>query len=150
VEELSRTTAQATHIWAEARKRSDFAHYRPMLEKLVRLVQEKADRLGWDACRYDALLNEFEPGARTADIATLFATLGPAQSRSGGTGDGSFRASAGGLVEGRLSHYRPAWALIGRWPKPSEFDFKAGRIDTTAHPFCTEMGPYRHATHHTV
>ena len=80
VEELSRTTAQATHVWAEARKRSDFAHYQPMLEKLVRLVQEKADRLGWEACRYDALLDEYEPGAKTADLAEMFAKLGPAQS----------------------------------------------------------------------
>jgi carboxypeptidase Taq len=51
VEELSRTTSEATHVWAEARRRSDFAHYRPMLEKLVTLTRQKADLLGWKACR---------------------------------------------------------------------------------------------------
>jgi len=140
VEELSRTTAQATHIWAEARKRSDFSHYQPMLEKIVRLVQEKADRLGWEDCRYDALLDEFEPGARTADISALFATLGPAQS-----------ALVGPATE--ISRRQPEDLLAGDYPIAAQqafnrevseafgFDFKAGRIDTTAHPFCTELGP---------
>jgi carboxypeptidase Taq len=141
VEELSRTTAQATHIWAEARKRSDFAHYQPMLEKLVRLVQEKADRLGWEGCRYDALLDEYEPGARTADIATLFATLGPAQS-----------ALVGPATE--VSARQPEDLLKGDYPIEAQqafnkevaeafgFDFDGGRIDTTNHPFCTDLGPY--------
>jgi len=111
-----------------------------MLEKLVRLVQEKADRLGWEDCRYDALLDEYEPGARTADISALFATLGPAQS-----------ALVGPATE--ISKRQPEDLLAGDYPVPAQqafnrevaealgFDFTAGRIDTTAHPFCTELGP---------
>ncbi len=140
VEELSRTTAQATHVWAEARKKSDFALYQPMLEKLVRMVQEKADRLGWQACRYDARLDEYEPGARTADLVTLFEMLGPAQS-----------ALVGPATE--ISARQPENLLAGDYPIPAQqafnrevaaafgFDFDAGRIDTTNHPFCTELGP---------
>ena len=140
VEELSRTTAQATHVWAEARKRSDFAHYLPMLEKLVRLVKEKADRLGWEACRYDALLEEYEPGARTADLTVLFDRLGPEVS-----------ALVGPATE--VSARQPADLLAGDYPVAAQqafnrevaeafgFDFSAGRIDATAHPFCTELGP---------
>ncbi len=140
VEELSRTTAQATHVWAEARKRSDFAHYQPMLEKLVRMVQEKADRLGWQACRYDALLDEYEPGAKTADLVELFAMLGPAQS-----------ALVGPATE--VSARQPENLLAGGYPIAAQmafnrevaeafgFDFTAGRIDTTTHPFCTDLGP---------
>src|SRR6185503_18934640 len=128
VEELSRTTAQATHIWAEARKRSDFSHYQPMLEKLVRLVREKADRLGWEACRYDALLDEYEPGARTADIAAMFAHLGPEVS-----------AMVGPATE--ISARQPADLLDADYPITAQqafnrevaeafgFDFAAGRID---------------------
>ncbi len=141
VEELSRTTAQATHVWAEARKRSDFSHYQPMLEKLVRLVQEKADRIGWEACRYDALLDEYEPGARTADLVTLFSTLGPAQS-----------ALVGPAAE--VSARQPEDLLKAEYPIAAQqafnrevaeafgFDFKSGRIDTTSHPFCSGMGPH--------
>lgn len=140
VEELTRTTAQATHVWAEARRRSDFAHYQPMLEKLVRLVQEKADRLGWSACRYDALLDEYEPGARTEDIAALFARLGPEVS-----------ALVGPAAE--IAARQPADLLAGDYPVAAQqafnrevaeafgFDFQAGRIDTTTHPFCTGLGP---------
>lgn len=140
VEELTRTTAQATHVWAEARKKSDFAHYRPMLEKIVKLVREKADRLSWKDCRYDALLDEYEPGARTADIAAVFAKLGPAQS-----------ALVGPAAE--ISARQPADLLDADYPVAAQqafnrevaevfgFDFAGGRIDTTAHPFCTELGP---------
>lgn len=140
VEELSRTTAQATHVWAEARKRSDFAHYQPMLEKLVRLVQEKADRIGWTACRYDALLDEYEPGARTADIAALFDKLGPEVS-----------ALVGPAAE--IAARQPEDLLAGDYPISAQqafnreiaeaigFDFSGGRIDTTTHPFCTGLGP---------
>lgn len=140
VEELAKTTAQATHIWAEARKRSEFSYYQPMLEKLVRMVREKADRLGWVACRYDALLDEFEPGARTADIAAMFAQLGPEVS-----------AMVGPATE--ISARQPADLLDADYPIVAQqafnrevaeafgFDFSAGRIDTTAHPFCTELGP---------
>jgi carboxypeptidase Taq len=140
VEELSRTTAQATHVWAEARKKSDFGHYQPMLEKIVRLVREKADRLGWKDCRYDALLDEYEPGARTADIAAMFDKLGPAVS-----------AMVGPATE--VSARQPADLLAGDFPVAAQqafnrevaeafgFDFTGGRIDTTAHPFCTELGP---------
>jgi carboxypeptidase Taq len=140
VEELARTTARATHVWAEARKRSDFAHYQPMLDTIVRLVREKADRLGWTGCRYDALLDEFEPGAKTSEIADLFAALGPAQS-----------ALVGPATE--IASRQPADLLAGDYPVAAQqafnreiaeafgFDFASGRIDTTAHPFCTELGP---------
>ncbi len=140
VEELSRTTAQATHIWAEARKRSDFAYYQPMLEKLVRLVQEKADRLGWEACRYDALLDEFEPGARTADLVTLFATLGPAQSALVGPATEVSARQSEDLLKGEYP-IAAQQAFNKEVAEAFGFDFKAGRIDTTAHPFCTDLGP---------
>jgi carboxypeptidase Taq len=140
VEELSRTTSEATHVWAEARRRSDFAHYRPMLEKLVTLTRQKADLLGWEACRYDALLDEYEPGARTADISALFAELAP-----------QIAALVGPATE--VSARIPADLLTGHYPIAAQqafnrevaeafgFDFFAGRIDTTTHPFCTSLGP---------
>lgn len=140
VEDLSRTTAQATHVWAEARKRSDFVHYRPMLEKIVKLVREKADLLGWQACRYDALLDDYEPGARTAEIAAVFAKLGPAQAALvGPASEVAERTPADSLageypIEAQMAFNREVAEALG-------FDFESGRIDTTAHPFCTELGP---------
>ena len=140
VEEFSLTTSAGMHAWAAARKASDFAAFQPVLEKLVRLCQEKADHLGWTSCRYDALMDIYEPGARSADIGALFADLGP-----------RIAAMIGPAVEKAKS--QPADLLAGHYPIAAQqafnrevaeaigFDFEAGRIDTTTHPFCTGLGP---------
>lgn len=140
VEEFSRTTSQGMHVWAAARKASDFDAFRPVLEKLVRLCQEKADHFGWTTCRYDALMDIYEPGARSAEISTLFAWLGPQLSALIGPATEKARAQPEDLLAG---HY-PAAAQQAFNREVAEavgFDFESGRIDTTTHPFCTGLGP---------
>src|SRR5262249_36552524 len=65
VEELARTTTQAQGVWQEARKNNDFATFRPWLEKIVALKRQQAAAIGYDETPYDALLDEYEPGATT-------------------------------------------------------------------------------------
>jgi len=140
VEEWSRTTSLAQHVWAEARQKSDFSLFQPHLEKLVGLARRKADAWGWQECRYDALLDEHEPGARSADLAAVLAELGP-----------QISVLVGPAVEKALRF--PRDLLAGHYPVAAQqafnrevaeavgFDFTAGRIDTTTHPFCTGLGP---------
>ena len=140
VEEFSLTTSQGMHVWAEARKTSDFAAFRPVLEKLVRLCQEKADHYGWSTCRYDALMGIYEPGARSEEIGQLFARLGPEVSAL----IGPAREKAQALPENLLAGHYPVAAQQAFNREVAEaigFDFTAGRIDTTTHPFCTGLGP---------
>src|SRR5262245_62013319 len=66
VEELARVCTAAQAVWREARKASDFSLFRPHLEKIVGLLREKADAIGHQGNRYDALLDEYEPGATSA------------------------------------------------------------------------------------
>ena len=140
VEELSRTASLAHNEWIEARRKSDFAHFRPHLERVIELTRRKADHWGWSDCRYDALLDEFEPGARTADIAELFETLapkitgliGPATERSSRCPDDLLAGNYPADAQDRFN--REVAEAIG-------FDFKAGRIDTAVHPFCSNLGP---------
>src|SRR5262245_45769844 len=75
VEELARVTTRAQQVWRDARKAGDFALFRPHLEAIVRLLRDKADAIGYQGVRYDALLDEFEPGATAAEITALFAAL---------------------------------------------------------------------------
>lgn len=140
VEEFSLTTSQGMHAWAAARKASDFPSFRPVLEKLVRLCQEKADHLGWTTCRYDALMDMYEPGARSADIAALFSKIGPEVSALIGPAMEAAKSTPEGLLAG---HYPLAaqQAFNREVAEAVAFDFEAGRIDTTTHPFCTGLGP---------
>ena len=49
-------------------KADDFAVFRPSLEMIVALKREEAQAVGYKGVPYDALLDEYEPGADTAEI----------------------------------------------------------------------------------
>src|SRR5207244_11246339 len=65
VEELARTAVLGQQVWQEARKKNDFAAFRPILEKTYHLKRQEADALGYEECRYDALLDDYDPNERT-------------------------------------------------------------------------------------
>src|SRR6516164_2070699 len=68
VEELARVTTRAQQVWQEARAADNFAAFLPWLEQVVRLLRQKAEAIGYQTAPYDALLDEYEPGATVAEI----------------------------------------------------------------------------------
>ena len=56
----------------EARGKSDFSIFAPALEDLLDIARQKADLWGYDGEPYDALLEEYERGSSTAEVAALF------------------------------------------------------------------------------
>jgi carboxypeptidase Taq len=140
VEELARVTTRAQQVWQEARAANDFAAFEPWLGKVVRLKREEAAALGHGGVPYDALLDEYEPGATTADVTRTFAAL---------------RGELTPLVVAiRASGRQPRREVLERdYPVDRQevfgqaaaaaigFDFDAGRLDVTTHPFCSGMGP---------
>src|SRR5437868_2762505 len=75
VEEFNRATTLARDAWADARRRNEFARFLPHLETVLTLSRRMADHWGYTTCRYDALLEGHERGARAADLKKLFAEL---------------------------------------------------------------------------
>jgi carboxypeptidase Taq len=141
VEELARTSVIGQRVWVEARRENDFDLLRPSLERLVQLKRDEADALGYTDTPYDALLDEFEPQASTRQIAAVFAALARdlaplvwAITASVRRPDLTvlFRSYA---IETQQNFALEAARRIG-------FDFDRGRLDTTAHPFCTHLGPH--------
>jgi carboxypeptidase Taq len=59
----------------EARAKDDFSIFARDLERVVELVREKARLTAGDGPLYDALLDDFEPGATTAEIDPLLDEL---------------------------------------------------------------------------
>ncbi len=140
VEELARTTSLSREAWMEARRESNFAGFAPWLEKILALVREQAEAWGYNTCAYDGLLEGYEPGARVAELNPVFAdlqkALTPLLPR--------LQKITGVVDPARLEGNYPIagqQALNWRVAAAMGFDFEAGRIDTTVHPFCTEMGP---------
>ncbi len=136
----STATSLAKHAWATARENSDFPSFAPHLETLLGIAREKADLWGYSGEPYDALLEGYERATSTAAVAALFDTITPA-----------LRDTAARAVE--KSAARPVSLPLGSYPIAAQqslnariaeaigFDFQAGRIDTTTHPFCTTLGP---------
>jgi carboxypeptidase Taq len=140
VEELARVTTQAQGAWQEAKQRSDFALFRPWLEKIVALKRQEAAAVGYKDSPYDALLDEYEPGAKAAEITKLFADLAAelvplvAAVTASGKHPNRDILRRDYPVERQEVFGQAAAAALG-------FDFDAGRLDTTVHPFCSTPGP---------
>ena len=77
VEELQRVTTEATVVWRDARKKSDFSLFRPHLEKIVGLQRKVADKLGYEKHPYNALMDQFEEGFTVRDADAVYARLIP-------------------------------------------------------------------------
>ena len=56
-------------------KQNDFPKFLPYLEKMISLKQQQAEALGYDEHPYDALLDDFEPDARTSHVAVVLNSL---------------------------------------------------------------------------
>ncbi len=140
VEELARTTSVAQGEWVLARRASDFARFRPWLETILGLKRQEAQCVGFETSAYDALLDDYEPGATERDLSSLFeglrAELVPLVAsivESGGRPDPSLLRGDYPIDRQRIFGETVA-AAVG-------FDFARGRLDTTAHPFCSGIGP---------
>ncbi len=75
--ELARVTSRAQGVWAEARGNEDVAAFLPILGQVVDLRRQEAAALASDGNLYDALLNDYEPGATGVEISELFGRMRP-------------------------------------------------------------------------
>lgn len=134
--ELARTTSLAHRVWAQARADEDVAAFLPMLEKVVALRKEEAAAVAGNADPYDALLDDYEPGATGASLAAMFDALRP-----------RLVALRGAILD------RPApAALSGEFDEAAQlaisellaqaFGYRVanGRIDKAVHPFSSGSG----------
>ena len=141
VEELTHTTSLAQHVWAEARGNNDYPSFRPYLEKIYRLKREQAAAVGFAEAPYDALLDDFEPGEVTSQVAAALAGLRTALVPLVAEIAASGRRPDLSILKRRYPVATQEWfgraaaARIG-------FDFRRGRLDTTVHPFCSSLGPH--------
>lgn len=138
--EESELTAHAKHAWVEARKNSDFSSFAPHLEKLLSISRRKADLWGYADEPYDALLHTYERGTRTREVAALFAKLKPELTEIARAAVERGRRIKPNLLRGSYPVAKQQ-QLNAEIAASIGFDFNAGRIDTTAHPFCTTLGP---------
>ncbi len=137
-EALARLSAQSQGIWAKARKAGDFKEFAPTLAKMIDLKREEAAaRQTGNASLYDALMDDYEPGMASGDMADLLAKL-----RVGLT-DLRSRIAASGRPEIKLhGDFNEALQMefARTLPQMFNYDWDAGRMDIAVHPFCSGNG----------
>lgn len=137
VEALSRACSACEMLWREARAKADYLMVLPHLEEVLRLTIEvgtaKAARFGTSV--YDAMLDQFEPAGRAADIDPVF---------------DEYAAFLPEFLDNVLAQQAREPAVLrppGPFPVERQrelglrlmqilgFDFHHGRLDVTLHPF---------------
>lgn len=132
---------RSEQLWRELRPKGDWAGFLPAFEGVVATAREeaalRADALG--LAPYDAMMEQYDPGNREADITPVFADLKRFLK--------DFVPQALARQEERLAR-RPLKPLQGPFPIDRQkalglammeavgFDFEHGRLDVSHHPFC--------------
>jgi carboxypeptidase Taq len=137
--DMTRAASVAQQAWIVAREESDFVGFAPYLERNLDLMRRYIDCFDDVECPYDPLLDDFEPGARTADVARLFDEL---------------KAELRPLIATVAEHSdRVDDSLLhGSFPVPRQrelvtwlldlmgFDPAGWRLDDAVHPFAAGFG----------
>jgi len=131
-------TTQAQSVWAKAREEDDFASFAPWLLRVIQMKREFAEYWGYDEHPYDAMLDEYEPGLTVAELDATFALV---------------RDQTVQLLDRIRKGRKPEAEFLQRYFDPARqrdfsrwmlgqlgYDWRSGRLDETAHPFCTTIG----------
>ncbi|HEY1016763.1 MAG TPA: carboxypeptidase M32, partial [Herpetosiphonaceae bacterium] len=139
VARFSKARALSNQAWQRARADKDFPGFQADLETIVGLVREEAGLLGYDAHPYDALLDSYERGLTTAQVASVFdelkrGTVPLVRAIADLGDDGRDACLHQPFDEGRQEAF--GVEVVSRFG----YDWSRGRQDRTAHPFCTQFG----------
>jgi carboxypeptidase Taq len=137
VEAKSLAGSRCEHAWRTQRPANDWAGFLPNLREVVKLTRQEAELRSQATrlSRYDALMDQFEPGMRSAEVERVF---------------GDLRAWLPGLIREVCDKQagEPLIQPAGPFDKQAQrelgldvmrllgFDFSAGRMDESVHPFC--------------
>ncbi len=133
---LARRTSRAQGEWARARAQDDFAAFAPVLAEVVRLKREEGAALADGGDVYDALLDDYEPGATAAQIGAMFAEMRPGlvalRARALSRPE---RAAISGQFDPKVQ-----MALSTDLARRFGYDLTRGRLDKAVHPFSSGSG----------
>ncbi len=141
VEATSKATVLGQQAWEQARQTNDWPHFQPHLQEIFGLRRREAECLQGAGSLYDALLDQYEEGAKSKELTNVFASL---------------RDELVALVQDLTASQNPprgeTWKQphaidqqrkISRWiAEEIGYNFERGRLDETSHPFCTTLGPH--------
>jgi carboxypeptidase Taq len=139
VEEFNKVTALAHNEWIEARKQSDFKKFEPRLREIITLCRKMADAYGYEGEPYNALLDNYEPGATVAEVSDVFEKLRVDLVDLLGRIKDAPKKPDVSIVERNYSVDKQK-IFVEMVSSAMGYDYERGRLDIAAHPFCSGMG----------
>ncbi|HEY8476935.1 MAG TPA: carboxypeptidase M32, partial [Chloroflexota bacterium] len=140
VREMAQATAEGVEVWRQAREASRFADFAPALERILELKRRESEYVGYADHPYDAHLDKYEPDTTVSQLSPLFAELRRATVDLLARLQGAPRQADRSVLEREYDEGKQ-WAFGEDLLRAIGFDFTAGRIDRSTHPFSTSMGP---------
>lgn len=138
VVEMAEITTMAHQVWQEARAENNFVKFQPYLEKILDLRRRYAGLFAPYDHIYDPLLDDFEPGLKTAEVKEIFGALRPQQvaliqaiAEKPQLDDSFLHQPFDGQKQ---------WDFGVDVISKFGYDWKRGRQDKSAHPFTTNFG----------
>ena len=138
VAEHAETVSASQHAWEQARARNDFGGFAPHLQKVLDLKRQYVTFFPPADHPYDVLLDDCEPGMKTAEVKQLFGVLRPRQvaliKAIGTRPPIDDRPLSGSYAEADMLGF--AVDVASKFG----FDWSRGRQDKSVHPFATGIG----------
>ena len=137
IESMSLAGSRCEHTWRSQRPQNDWNGFLANFEPVLAFSRQEAEILSQalGVRPYDALMDKFDPGSRSAEVDAAFADL---------------KTWLPGLIQRALARQAdlPVIKPQGKFPVAAQkelaldvmrllgFDFNHGRLDVSAHPFC--------------
>lgn len=131
-------TSNAGSVWQKAKLSSDYSLFKPYLEKIINFNKEFIGYWGHKECKYDTLLDLYEPGITVKKLDSVFGELRDAivtllekiQASGVKIDDSCFKKKFTRDRQEKICHF-----ILEKMG----FDFGAGRVDESEHPFTTQF-----------
>jgi carboxypeptidase Taq len=117
--------ALARESWLKARDKDDFQIFAPALKFMVTLLQERCGYSDLKDEPYDVLLDIYEPGMKASVMEVLFDRM---------------ESDLSPLIDLGVESLSVQKRISVRVLEDMGYDFKAGRLDFSVHPFTTTLG----------
>ncbi|ULT55371.1 carboxypeptidase M32 [Neobacillus drentensis] len=132
--------SKAESVWEEAKETANFALFSPYLEKLVTMTKRFINYWGYQQNKYDVLLDMYEPGMTVSVLDQVFQELrDKIVPLVKAVSESSFKPKTEFLFEKFPKEQQRVFSL--KILEKMGYNFQAGRLDETVHPFATGLNP---------
>ncbi|WP_088069110.1 carboxypeptidase M32 [Gottfriedia luciferensis] len=125
-------------IWAEAKEENNFAKFEPYLTEIIEYKRKFVEYLGYENCKYDTYLDQYEPGMTVEKLDEVFSEVRekivPIVKAISMSGKNFEREEMKAFVP---KHKQKE--ICEQLLTTLGYNFDSGRLDATPHPFATTL-----------